>query len=124
MSTPVTIEDIYKLFQKSQEEADRRFAEADRRAAESKAEADRRFAKLEKTVAETSQAVTNLGNPKRIYFLEKEVRPLALAALTQTLELLFEMEVGIKRGAPAGVTLTTQIIVLCGLYSRVACPAQ
>jgi len=74
--------------------------------------------------AEKVAAMTNLGNPKRIYFLEKEVRPLALAALTQTLELLFEMEVGIKRGAPAGVTLTTQIIVLCGLYSRVACPAQ
>jgi hypothetical protein len=34
MSDPITIEDIYKLFQRSQEEADRRFAEADRRAAE------------------------------------------------------------------------------------------
>ena len=51
MSTPITIEDIYKLFQRSQEEADRRFAEADRRAAEAdrraaeaKAEADRRAA--------------------------------------------------------------------------------
>ncbi len=74
--------------------------------------------------AETVTAMTNLVNPKRIYFLEKEVRPLALAALTQTLALLCEMEVGIKRGAPAGVTLTTQIILLCGLYSRVGFPAQ
>ncbi|APB32866.1 hypothetical protein GlitD10_0552 [Gloeomargarita lithophora Alchichica-D10] len=46
MSTPVTLEDIYKIFQKSQEEADRRFAEADRRAAELAAEADRRAAEL------------------------------------------------------------------------------
>jgi hypothetical protein len=34
MTTPVTIEDIYKLFQKSQEESDRRFAERDRRISE------------------------------------------------------------------------------------------
>ncbi|MEM7063687.1 MAG: DUF3782 domain-containing protein [Cyanobacteria bacterium P01_B01_bin.77] len=44
MSDPVTLDDIYALFQRSQEEADRRFAEADRRAAESKAEFDRRLA--------------------------------------------------------------------------------
>jgi hypothetical protein len=74
MSTPVTIEDIYKLFQKSQEEADRRFAEADRRAAESKAEADRRFAKLEKTVAETSQAVNALTT-RWGRFVEELVEP-------------------------------------------------
>jgi flagellar biosynthesis GTPase FlhF len=48
MTTPVTIEDIYKLFQKSQEESDRRFAEADRRAAE----AERRFAETERRAAE------------------------------------------------------------------------
>ncbi len=48
MTTPVTIEDIYKLFQKSQEESDRRFAEADRRAAE----AERRFAEAERRFAE------------------------------------------------------------------------
>ena len=74
MSTPVTIEDIYKLFQKSQEEADRRFAEADRRAAESKAEADQRFAKLEKTVAETSQAVNALTT-RWGRFVEELVEP-------------------------------------------------
>ena len=39
MSTPVTIDDIYKLFQASKEEYDRRAAEA-----------DRRMIKLEKTV--------------------------------------------------------------------------
>ena len=34
MSNPVTIEDIYNLFQKSQEEADHRFAEIDRQISE------------------------------------------------------------------------------------------
>ncbi|WP_026099666.1 DUF3782 domain-containing protein [Prochlorothrix hollandica] len=47
MSTPVTLEDIYQIFQRSQEEADRRFAEADRRAAEMRAEADRRAAEIQ-----------------------------------------------------------------------------
>ncbi len=39
MPDPVTLDDIYALFQRSQEEADHRFAEADSRAAESKIEA-------------------------------------------------------------------------------------
>nr|WP_231662755.1 hypothetical protein [Pseudanabaena sp. 'Roaring Creek'] len=55
MSTPVTIEDIYKLFQASQEDYDRRAAEADRRAAE----ADRHMVKLEKTVDRTSRQSSN-----------------------------------------------------------------
>lgn len=78
MSEPVTIEDIYKLFQNSQEQADRRAAEskaeADRRAAEAdrvmaefKAEAalltaerEKSMAKLERTVERTSKAVDAL----------------------------------------------------------------
>ena len=71
MSTSVTIEDIYKLFQAAQEqdkirfaEADRRAAEADRRAAEfeklmaeSKAEADRRAAEADRSMAELKKSV-------------------------------------------------------------------
>ncbi|MEM8611213.1 MAG: DUF3782 domain-containing protein [Cyanobacteria bacterium P01_H01_bin.105] len=56
MSDPVTLDDIYALFQRSQEEADRRFAEADRRAAESKAEFDRRIAEAERLAAESKAA--------------------------------------------------------------------
>ncbi|WP_448380963.1 DNA polymerase III subunit delta [Gloeomargarita sp.] len=66
--------------------------------------------------AQQVQAMTHLGNPKRIYFLAKEVRAVPLAALTETLALLLAMEVGIKQGAPAALTLTRQVIVLCGLY--------
>jgi len=99
MSQPITIEDIYKLFEKTNEkfeqsrqeydrraaeakaEADRRDAEADRRAAEAKdeadrraAEADRRLAKLEKTVANTSRAVDSLTT-RWGRFVEELVEP-------------------------------------------------
>ena len=45
MSQPITIEDIYKLFERSQAEADKRAAEA-----------DKRIAQLEQTVAEATKA--------------------------------------------------------------------
>ncbi|APB35120.1 hypothetical protein GlitD10_2777 [Gloeomargarita lithophora Alchichica-D10] len=81
MTTPVTIEDIYKLFQQSQAEADRRFAEADRRVAQLAAEADRRaaeadrsMAELKKTVAETTRAVNALTT-RWGRFVEELVEP-------------------------------------------------
>lgn len=58
MADPVTLEDIYALFQRSQAEADRRFAEADRRAAESNAEFDRRMAAADRRAAEFKQQMT------------------------------------------------------------------
>ncbi len=61
MADPVTIEDIYELFRRSQAEADERFrrsqAEADRRAAEADrraAEADQRLNRLEQIAADNS----------------------------------------------------------------------
>lgn len=88
MAAPITIEDIYKLFQRSQEEADRRFAEADRRAAAAKAEADRRATeadhraarldhnmdRLEKVVEQTSKEVANLTT-RWGQFVENLVEP-------------------------------------------------
>ncbi len=77
MSTPVTIDDIYKLFQKSQEEFDRRSAEAkdesDRRATE----ADRSMAELKKTVDRTSKAVEALTT-RWGRFVEELVEPAVL----------------------------------------------
>ncbi|MGA1264264.1 MAG: DUF3782 domain-containing protein [Prochlorothrix sp.] len=62
MTTPVTLEDIYRIFERSQAEADRRFAEADRRLgeleqlfADSKQEADRRLGELEQLFADSKQ---------------------------------------------------------------------
>ncbi|PZU98929.1 MAG: DUF3782 domain-containing protein [Pseudanabaena sp.] len=101
MSIPVTIDDVYKLFQTSQEqfdrfsaeadrraaEADRRAAEADRRAAEAArrsaeadrraAEADRSMARLEKTVERTTKAVEALTT-RWGRFVEELVEPAIL----------------------------------------------
>ncbi len=53
MTDPVTIADIYKLFQRSQAEADRRFAEADRRAADADRRAADASARFERELAES-----------------------------------------------------------------------
>jgi hypothetical protein len=77
MSEPITIEDIYKLFEKtnekfeqSQQEYDRRAAEADRRAAE----ADRSLAELKKAVERTTKAVDSLTT-RWGRFVEELVEP-------------------------------------------------
>ncbi len=57
-----------------------------------------------------------IGNPKRLFFLRKEVAPLPLPALLQTLPLLLELETSLKRGADELSTLQTKIIELCELY--------
>jgi len=93
MSESITIEDIYKLFEKTNEkfeqsqreydrrtaeakaEADRRAVEADRRAAEAKAEADRRAAEAkaeaDKRAAEADKRAAEAD--KRLAKLEKSV---------------------------------------------------
>jgi hypothetical protein len=73
MTTPVTIEDIYKLFQKSQEKFELSVAEADRRAALSAVS----FAKLERTVERTSRAVDALTT-RWGRFVEELVEPAVL----------------------------------------------
>lgn len=87
MADPVTIEDIYALFQASQAEADRRAAEAarrdaeaDRRAVEAErraAEADRRLQRLEKIAANTSREVAGLTS-RWGQFVENLVEPAVL----------------------------------------------
>ncbi len=51
MSQPVTLDDIFQIFERQKEETERRAAEFDRRLAESKAEADRRAAEWERNFA-------------------------------------------------------------------------
>jgi len=88
MADPVTLEDIYALFQTSQAEADRRAVEADRRAveadrraaeadrriAELNAEADRRLQRLERIAANTSREVAGLTT-RWGQFVENLVEP-------------------------------------------------
>ena len=73
MPDPVTLDDIYALFQRSQEEADRRFAESDRRAAE----AEQRLARAEAIAAQANQAVNSLSS-RWGRFVENLVAPAVL----------------------------------------------
>ncbi|MGD2184206.1 DNA polymerase III subunit delta [Lusitaniella coriacea] len=54
-----------------------------------------------------------VGNPKRIYFLRKEIQPLNAQQLLATLPLLLALEVSLKRGAEPFATLQTNILQLC-----------
>ena len=57
-----------------------------------------------------------VGNPKRIYFLTREVQSLSLSQLTSTLRLLLELEFNLKRGGEPLITLQTKVIELCQIY--------
>lgn len=58
-------------------------------------------------------AAAEVSNPKRIYFLTREVQSLSLTQLTSTLGVLLELEVSLKRGADPLSTLQTKVIELC-----------
>ncbi|MFZ9738009.1 MAG: DNA polymerase III subunit delta [Prochlorotrichaceae cyanobacterium] len=63
----------------------------------------------DKTIA----AQAEISNPKRVYFLQQEIRNLSLKQLLQTLPLLLDAETKLKRGQDALSTLQTSIIQLC-----------
>ena len=58
-------------------------------------------------------AAAEVGNPKRVYFLRQEVHSLSLKQLLDTLPLLLELEVSLKRGADPLSILQTYAITLC-----------
>ncbi|NJL21852.1 MAG: DNA polymerase III subunit delta, partial [Leptolyngbyaceae cyanobacterium SM1_3_5] len=59
-----------------------------------------------------------IANPKRIYFLQQEVRTMRLDRLLQTLPLLLDLEFGLKRGAEPVALMQTKAIELCALFDR------
>ncbi len=59
-----------------------------------------------------------MSNPKRLYFLKKEIEQLSLSTLLQTLPILLELEASLKLGADELSTLQTKIIELCELCRR------
>jgi DNA polymerase-3 subunit delta len=63
----------------------------------------------DRTIAQAAE----VSNPKRIYFLQQEVKSLSLAQLQQTLPLLLDLEVSLKQGANPEITLQTKVIELC-----------
>ncbi|AVH69956.1 DNA polymerase III subunit delta [Nostoc sp. 'Lobaria pulmonaria (5183) cyanobiont'] len=55
----------------------------------------------------------DIGNPKRIYFLQQEIKLLSVQQLISCLPLLLELEVSLKQGASEMSTLQTKVIELC-----------
>lgn len=60
--------------------------------------------------------LAEVNNPKQIYFLQKEVKSIALDSFLQTLPILLELEFSLKMGADPLETLQTKAIELCQLY--------
>jgi DNA polymerase-3 subunit delta len=57
--------------------------------------------------------VAEINNPKRIYFLQQEVKSLSLEQLISCLPLLLQLEVSIKQGSPEVPVLQTKVIEIC-----------
>lgn len=57
--------------------------------------------------------VAEINNPKRIYFLQQEVKSLSVEQLTSCLPLLLQLEVSIKQGSPEVPTLQTKVVEIC-----------
>ncbi|NEQ30776.1 MAG: DNA polymerase III subunit delta [Leptolyngbya sp. SIO4C5] len=66
----------------------------------------------ERAIAQAAE----VSNPKRIYFLQKEVRYLSLPSLQQTLQQLLELEASLKQGKAEMPTLQTKIIEISQLF--------
>lgn len=59
-----------------------------------------------------------VGNPKRVYFLQKEVRSVTLRQLQKVLPLLLELESALKQGQDEQSALQTKVIEIGGLFRR------
>ena len=59
-----------------------------------------------------------VGNPKRIYFLQQEVKSLSLQQLVSIPPILLKLEVNLKQGANAMSALQTTAIELCQICSK------
>lgn len=57
-----------------------------------------------------------ISNPKRIYFLQQDVKPLSVQQLVSILPLLLELEVSLKQGAEEMITLQVKVIELCQVF--------
>lgn len=66
----------------------------------------------DRTIAQAAE----LNNPKKLYFLQKELAKISVNQLQQTLPLLLELEFSLKRGAEETSTLQTKAIELCQLF--------
>ncbi|MFB2920748.1 DNA polymerase III subunit delta [Aerosakkonema funiforme] len=58
-------------------------------------------------------AAAEVSNPKRIHFLQQEVRSVSLQKLSETLPVLLDLEVSLKQGAEPTAALQTAVVQLC-----------
>ncbi len=66
----------------------------------------------------TIAQAADIGNPKRVFFLQKEVRQLSVRQLKQTLSHLLELEAALKLGTPETVALPTKIVEVAHCFTR------
>lgn len=66
----------------------------------------------ERTIAQAAE----ISNPKRIYFLQQEVKQLRVQQLVSTLPILLELEASLKQGSEQTTTLQTKVIELCRIF--------
>lgn len=60
-----------------------------------------------------------INNPKRIYFLQQDVRVISVEQFLEALPILLDLEAKLKRGEPAEISLQSHIIQLCQTFQRV-----
>jgi DNA polymerase III subunit delta len=66
----------------------------------------------------------DIGNPKRVYILQKQVRGCSPAQLQKAMALLMELEFSLKRGAPEEITLQTKVIEIASLFAGLGARAS
>ncbi|MBE9192308.1 DNA polymerase III subunit delta [Gloeocapsopsis crepidinum LEGE 06123] len=57
-----------------------------------------------------------IANPKRVYFLQQEVKRISVQQLVSTLPILLELEVSLKQGFEEVLMLQTKIMELCQIF--------
>lgn len=70
--------------------------------------------------AQAIAKAADVGNPKRVYFLQKEVAPLALADLKQAMVYLLELESALKMGRDETATLQFHVVKIAQLFTESA----
>ncbi|MDB9312611.1 DNA polymerase III subunit delta [Spirulina sp. CS-785/01] len=66
----------------------------------------------------TIASAADIGNPKRLYFIRKELNQITAKKLEKCLPILLELEVSLKRGASPVDALQTKIVELCETINR------
>lgn len=61
-------------------------------------------------------AAAEIANPKRIYFIRKEIQSLSSRQLLATFPILCDLEWGMKRGADSEAFLAAKVIELCHCF--------